>query len=204
MLKKFKIILALASLSISLCLMSNTYSRYVADTTSNVDVLLAKWQILVNDADITSNSNSNVTFTPVIEENANVAAGTVAPSSKGYFDINVNASNVNVSFRYAITLDIVNEAMPDLMITKYAIVPTDYVEGTALATTDIVNNVITNDMLLNGNTSFENFTVRVYFEWFEGTNENMNDVADTAVGTDAAINNTTFTINANIEFEQII
>ena len=39
--------------------MSNTYSRYVTGTTSNIDLSLAKWQILVNNQDIT-NQNQNI------------------------------------------------------------------------------------------------------------------------------------------------
>ena len=49
---KFKILAVLVSLSLTLCFMSNTYSRYVANTTGNVEVRFARWQILVNENDI--------------------------------------------------------------------------------------------------------------------------------------------------------
>ena len=83
MLKKVRFLLAFVALSICLCLMSSTYSRYVADTTSNVDVLFAKWQILVNTVDITDGNNSSVSFTPVMDANANVANNVIAPTSTG-------------------------------------------------------------------------------------------------------------------------
>ncbi len=206
MLKKVRFILAFMALSICLCLMSNTYSRYVASSTSNVDILFAKWQILVNDTDITNGTTSNISFVPTIEANSYIASNLVAPSSKGYFDIDINPANVDVSFKYTITLGIQNENIPDLMITKYAIVPNDYVDGDPLESNLIQNNEITANMLFDNNTpdfSFEPFTIRVYFEWFEGSfegsSETMNDEADTI----AASTNSTLTMTANISFEQI-
>ena len=119
MLKKVRVILLFVSLSICLCLMSSTYSRYVADATGNIEVLFANWQILVSNTDITNNSNPTIAFMPIIEENDYVASNTMAPSSKGYFDIDIDPTNVDVSFKYSINLEIENENMPDLMITKY-------------------------------------------------------------------------------------
>jgi hypothetical protein len=203
MLKKARLILVLISLSVCLCLMSSTYSRYVADTTGNINVLFAKWQILVNDSDVTSSSNSSITFTPTIEPNANVASNVIAPSSKGYYDIAIDPTNVDVSFSYSIDLGIDNENMPDLMITKYSIIPNSYVEGDILEVVNLSGNTITNTLNFNKDVPFEPFTIRVFFEWYEGENELMNDTADTTVGNTAATENTTFQMHANIAFEQV-
>jgi len=205
-LKKVRFILVLISFSVCLGLMSSTYSRYVADATSNIEVLFAKWQILVNSNDITSNSSSTITFVPVIEENNYVQSNTVAPSSKGYFDIVVDPSNVGVSFKYTINLAVTNENMPDLMITKYSIIPSTYIEGDPLEVTNLTDNTITNTLNFDKNITlfkFEPFTIRVYFEWYEGTSEAMTDDEDTAVGLSAATDNTKFKMTANITFEQI-
>lgn len=206
MLKKVRYILVFISLAISLCLMSSTYSRYVAGTTGNIDVLFAKWQILVNNTDVTSNSSSTITFAPVIEENQYVAANVIAPSSKGYFDININPTNVDVSFKYSINLGIQNETAPDIKITGYSIVPDTYVEGDPLEIFTLTENNITNTLNFDKNIEsfqFKAFTIRAYFEWYEGVNELMNDTADTAVGNLAATENTTIAMNASISFEQI-
>ncbi len=204
MLKKVKLILVLISLSIATCLMSNTYSRYVADTTGNIDALFSKWQIMVNSTDITNGNVSTIQFTPTIVANPNVAANTVAPSSTGYFDIVIDPSNVDLSFDYDITLSITNNNMPDLLLTKYAVLPTD---NSAITYTDLTDNLISSSMLYDNETenfSFKSFTIRVCFEWREGKDETMNDAADTLVGTTAATEDTSFTINANISFKQII
>lgn len=205
--KKICFILFLISCSFCLCYMSNTYSRYVTGTTSNIDMTFAKWQILVNNQDITNQNNSSISFVPTIEANVNTRTNTIAPTSKGYFDININPENVDVSFRYQIDLSVENEDIPDLMITKYAILENDYQEGDEVTYTAVVNNTITNDMLFNNSTpdfTFESFTVRIYFEWLEDEDETMDNEADTVIGVSAADDDVTFTINANTVFEQII
>ena len=203
MLKKFKVLILIASLAITLSLMSNTYSRYVASSNGNVEIEFAKWQLLVNNTDITTNTTSNISFEPTIEENINVAKDKVAPSSIGYFDVEIDPTNVDVSFNYTIDLNIENSDIPDLMITKYAIVPNDYLEGDKLTFENITDNSITNTVLYDQKT-FDKFTVRIYFQWMEGEDTTMTDAEDTVIGNNAAINDTSFTINANIKFEQII
>lgn len=200
MLKKFKILLVIISLAVSFSLISNTYSRYVASSEGNVEVEFAKWEILVNDTDITNNNSSSITFNPTIEQNTNVAEGKVAPSSTGYFDIAIDPTNVDVSFRYNISLDIDSEDIPDLIITKYAILDSNYSDGDTLTYNTISNGTITNTM--NYNNGFESFTIRVFFEWYEGANESMSDAADSTIGSNA--DNIDFTIDANIRFEQVI
>ncbi len=199
---KFKILMVISSLAFTLSLMSNTYSRYVADVDGDIELLFAKWQILVNDSDITNNTTTSINITPVMEENINVADNTIAPSSKGYFDIEVDPSNVGVSFNYNITLDVVNENLPDLIISKYAILDSDYIEGDQITTTTILNNII------NGTVDYtdtlEPFKIRVYFEWYEGADEVMDDTTDTNIGYEATLNDTSLLVNATISFEQKI
>ncbi len=200
---KFKILLVISSLALTLSLMSNTYSRYVADVDSNIDLLFAKWQILVNENDITNNTTTSINITPVMEENVNVAENTVAPSSKGYFDIDIDPSNAGVSFDYSINLNIEDENMPDLMISKYAVLDKDYNEGDQITTTTILNNTIDGTVDYNA-TAHEPFTVRVFFEWYEGVDEKMDDEADTNIGYEAALNDKSLLVNASISFNQKI
>lgn len=205
--KKFKILLLLISSSLTLGLMSNTYSRYVANTTGDVELAFAKWQILLNNEDITNGATSTLDITPVIEENQNIENNTIAPSSKGYFDVNIDPSNVGVSFNYKVDLKVLNEDMPDLMITKYAILDKDYIDGDEITTTNIENNIINGTLDFDKETEnykFEPFTIRVYFEWYEGLDEQMNDEQDSKIGNDASINDTKLQIQATINFEQKI
>lgn len=208
MLKKVCFIFLLISASVCVSLMSSTYSRYVADTTGNIDISFAKWQILVNESDIINEKDSTITFTPIVVENENVAANTFAPSSKGYIDIEIDPTNVEVSFNYKINLSVDSKDVTDLKITEYAIAETDSIEDEEdLEFVELEENAITNDMIFNNKTKdfkFEKFIVRIYFEWIEGENETMDDEADSLVGNAAATSDLTFKVNANITFEQII
>lgn len=190
--KKIKIILLLLSLSLTMAFMSDTYSRYVADTTGDVEVQFAKWQILVNEEDITSGEKKSIDLQPVVIENEHVAADTFAPSSEGYFDIAVDPSNINVSFGYTISLEVLNKDMPDLMITQYSLLDEVGVEGeknnidSTSNVNGVIENAITKQVLYNKDEPFKPFTIRIYFEWFEGEGEQQDDDADTLIGVNAS------------------
>lgn len=209
---RIKILLVFIPLSFLFCFMSNTYSRYVADATGNLKMSFAQWQILINNEDITNNKSASIVLTPVIDENNNVKNNKIAPSSTGYFDISIDPSNVDVSFNYNITLNVLNENMPDLMITKYAILKNDFDEKKdTIDYNEIENNLISGSLDLKDITvatnsdeieepSFEPFTIRICFEWYEGKDEKMNDEADTLIALDAE--NNELEIEAKIKFEQ--
>lgn len=202
MIKKLKVLMVLVSLSLTLGLMSHTYSRYVAGATNNIKIQFSKWEIKVNNTDISNGSSSTILLEPIMDENENIAANTIAPSSTGYFDIAIDPTNVEVSFNYTVTIDVINENIPDLIISKYAILDNTYQEGDTIQTTSLTSDGIIGTFNYNENTPFEPFTIRVFFEWYEGTNETMNNESDTLIGNDAAINNTELQINATISFEQ--
>ena len=222
---RVKVLGALVPVCLLLCFMSNTYSRYVADTTGNLKMSFAQWQILVNKEDITNSATSSVVLTPIIDENQYIETNKIAPSSTGYFDISIDPSNVDVSFNYAITLDVVNEDVPDLMITKYAILDSDYKEGSTITYNNVVDNIIrgsldvekittsgdeiiasNSDEIIASNSdeiyvsNFKPFVVRIYFEWYEGNDEKMDDEEDSLIGNGAETSN--LEINAQIKFEQ--
>lgn len=208
---RIKILMIFIPLSLSLCFMSNTYSRYVANTTGNVKMSFAQWQILINNEDITNNSSSSIVLTPVIDANSYIKSNKIAPSSTGYFDISIDPSNVDVSFDYSISLDVVNENIPDLMITKYAILANNFDEKKDTITyKNIENNLISGTLDIKDITAtdsdeietskFEPFTIRICFEWYEGQDEKMNDETDTLIALDAE--NNKLEIKAEIKFEQ--
>ena len=82
--------------------------------------------------------------------------------------------------------------MPDLMITQYSYLDKDGVEGDKnnIDNTNNVNGLIENaikeQVLYDKEKPFEPFTIRIYFEWFEGEGEKQDDKADTVIGMNAA------------------
>lgn len=203
---RLKILFILITLAVTVSLMSSTYSRYVADTTGNLVGQFANWKILVNENDITSGNVSSIELTPVILENSNVASNKIAPSSEGYFDIVVDASNVEVSFDYEITLDVLNENIPDLLVSEYSIINSEVNEKDNVVKNSILDNKIVGTMKYVNPASgsddvftFKPFTIRVFFEWYDGETATMSDEMDTVIGTSE---NEELQIQANIKFVQ--
>ena len=188
--KRIKILIAFVALAFSLSIISTTYSRYVADANGDVALTFAKWQILVNEEDITSGNVESIDITPTIVENDNVASGKLAPSSLGYYDIEIDVSNVETSFDMHITLD--NDDMADLKITSYSIDDGEEI--------DIEDGQI--DESFDYDDDLETINIRIYFEWYDvddGDSE-MDNEDDTAF----VSNNEEITITTNLSFEQRI
>lgn len=205
---KFKIRLLLFVLFLSLFLVAakSTYARYATSTTGEANLNMAQWQISVNNQNITENYNTQLSFTPVIEENENVKSGTVAPGFTGYFDIQINPEKVDVSFSYNIMLQLPEDSVvSDLKITHYAIIPSGQDDNSIQKipyTGSSIENVLKYDNQTS-NFKFSPFTVRVYFEWYDGQDNLMDDAADTEVS--QKVNNSedvNFNILANLSFKQ--
>lgn len=203
---KVKLVLFLLFLSLFLVTAKNTYARYAAASTGIAQLDMAQWQISVNNQNITENYNTQLSFTPIIEENKNVKAGTVAPGTTGYFDIQINPEKVDVSFSYDIMLQLPdNVAVSDLKITYYSIVQqgqsadeTEKIPFTGTA----IKNVLTYDNS-TPDFKFSPFIVRIYFEWYDGSDNLMDDTEDTKVGQMAAESEElNFNILASISFKQ--
>ena len=196
---KFKILIVLSLMGFSLSIMSNTYSRYVANTTGDIAMAFSKWQILVNNFDIENSNSTSVDITPTILENENVANNKLAPTSKGYFDIEINPTAVQVSFNYNIKI-LKDNNMPDLIIDKYAIIVDN--NENDLIYNDILDNEISDSCIFEDKEdfSFKPFTIRVFFEWYDGNDNLMNDTDDTNLVNE----NESINIKANIQFEQKI
>ena len=141
------------------------------------------------------------------DNNEYVNENAIAPSTEGYFDIKIDPTNVGLSFKYNIDFEIENKDIPDLMISKYAIIPNDFQEGVDTITyTTLDTNIITNELIFDKEKTefqFEPFTVRLWFEWYEGEGEQMLDEDDAEIGSVAALETTKFRMIANIKFEQI-
>lgn len=187
---RIKILICFIAVAFLLSVMSSTYSRYVADANGDVSLAFAKWQILINGEDITSGNVRTLNITPNILENDNVAAGKLAPSSLGYYDIEIDATNVETSFDLHLTLD--NEEMADLKISSYSIDGEDPIE--------IEGNQIDEEFDYSED-GFGVITIRIYFEWYDiEDDEEMDDEEDNSYANE----HDSITITTNLSFEQRI
>lgn len=203
---KIRLLLFLLFLGLFLTTAKATYARYATATTGTTNLNMAQWQISINNQNITENYNTQLTFTPVMEENENVKAGTIAPGSSGYFDIQINPEKVDVSFSYDIMLQLPEDSIvSDLKITNYAIIQQGQ-EDEQIQKVPYTGTSIQNVMKYENQTEhfkFSPFTVRIFFEWYDGQDNLMNDSEDTQASQIASSDeDVSFNILASLSFKQ--
>lgn len=166
--RKIALFVALMSLFFSISLIQSTYAKYVSSATNNTNITIARWNILVNNQDVVSNSNFVNNITPVFTGNTNVADGKIAPTAIGYYDITIDASNTDVSLSYTVSIEESElNTVTDIEVYSYTIgsVTTDY-------TVPITGQIKHND-------TNKTATIRFNVRWKDGTGETMNNAADT-------------------------
>ena len=165
---KNKIIYVLCAIMIfaSIYEITDTYGLFESNKTKLVDNPIASWNILINN----SNLNQNKTFTInnfQIDENTTVKNGRIAPGTTGYFDIEIDPSDTDVSILYDITFDC--SKLPSNLTVEsieetngYTIVRTDaYTYSNIITLTNIKNGVKNN--------------IRVHIKWQNVEEQNQND-----------------------------
>ena len=169
-LKKLYLLLALASLLLLVSVIQNTYAKYISKATANSNFTIASWNFKVNNQDINANSNFSNVIVPVFENNPNIKDNVIAPTSEGYFDINIDHSNVDVSFTEKINLNL-SEAntVSDLKITGYAINDGSIIEFNG--------NEISTDCLLSDDVKINKY--RFYVTWIDNDGQTMQNKDDT-------------------------
>lgn len=226
--KEFKIFLLIISTFVLLSNVNIAYSRYVNSATADTNTEVKRWEIAINNQAITyeDHNNKTIELEPVIDQSSYVRNGYLAPNSTGYFDLLIDASLVNISYQYTLSISKTNVSysgesqcyqtnsdgttvtcnMNNLKITGYRIMP--IVNGTPSSTgtslVSISNNTasITGTQIYGASTWKSKYNIRVYFKWENGAN-NTTDVSDTGIGLRAANGNAIdFHINASINFTQ--
>lgn len=190
--KKWHLVLAICALILCITQIQQTYAKYLDTKEGDTDFTIAKWKILVNQQDITEASTMSSLITPVYIENEHMKEGVIAPEREGYFDLVIDSSNTEVSFRYDISVtSSENSSVNDLIITGYSLNDSEIIP-----VSDQLNNL--SNVIYYTDTNKEN-KIRIYFKWRDGTGENMNNEADT----NASIQGVNAKLKANITFTQI-
>ena len=190
--KHFIYILAFLSFVLCIFFIQESYAKYLTSTSENASINVAMWRILVNKKDIREGNTADAVIVPVFDGNENIASGIIAPTSEGYFDLVIDATEADVSFKYNINFSVNdNSAVSDLVATKYSI------NNGAIIDLDRDNQSITNEVLQANNTA--PIYIRVYVIWDDGENSTMDNTADT----EATKNGKTAKMNVNLSFIQL-
>jgi hypothetical protein len=179
--KYILLLLSFISLYVTICLATETYAKYVSNATSTSSTSIARWRILVNDEDITTGATSTSLITPVFPGSNNISSNVIAPNAEGYFDLVLDATNVDVSFRYEITVE-PNEDSPvtELVATRYQI------NGEEAIDFEEDENTLEGSMTLDR--TDRTLNIRVYIKWDDSLNlmTNAQDT-NTTVGDQAGL-----------------
>lgn len=174
-------------------LFQTSLAKYRKQVTGNIDLQIAKWNIKINDEDVENKSVLTNNIIPVFEGNEYTKDSVIAPGSKGYCDIIIDATNVDVDFTYELGISIGEEnQISDLRTSGYTINPTDTTEDVV---TELSGEAIKGEIAHNTKQT----KIRLYFEWYDEADNNMDNKADTDVAIDE---NSKAVIAASIRFSQ--
>ena len=191
--KKYYIYI-LAFLSLILCFFSiqESYAKYLSSIKENTEINVARWRILVNNDDIRNNSSTTTSIVPVFPGNEHIASGIIAPTSEGYFDLVIDATSADVSFKYTINLSVSSDSsVKDLYAFKYNIN-----DGNDIAL-DKSNQKIENTVLHTTNT--DTIKIRIYVVWDDSDSASMDNSEDT----NATMSGTPAKMDVDLSFIQV-
>ena len=192
---KKKFMLLLIGIFICLLLFSiiQIYAKYLTSSTGKTNLTIAKWNIIVNKKSIKNNSDISSEIVPVFEGNDNISAGIIAPTATGYFDLDFDFKDADVSFKYEINVSAAeNSSVKDLVVTGYSV---DDGETISFETFD---QPISDTILLNSD--IKQRKIRVYILWNDDAEtETMSNEDDTA----SAITDTPALLSVNISITQV-
>lgn len=192
--KNYKKFIILIILILILCLvffLIQIFAKYLTSATGNTSMNVARWNILVNNTSIKNNTDISNTLVPVFPGNDNIASGIIAPTAEGYFDLNFDFKDADVSFEYEISTTVdANSSVKDLVLTGYTIDDGEKIEFSN-------NHSIKDTILLTDNVDTRK--IRVFVTWDDGQNSTMDNEADTL----ATTSNNPALLHVNISFTQI-
>lgn len=195
--KKFICLLACLSALISIYFVSDIYAKYRTSAQGSTNIPIARWNIKVNNTVVKNNSSLESFITPVFPGSEHIASNILAPTAEGYFDLNLDFTDADVSFSYDISISpSETSSVSDLVIKGFAV------------DTDIENNNITyfdsDTKTISGRINLaDNITsrvIRVYILWDDTSDTTlMNNVDDTQATLDSS---GPAVLDVNISFTQ--
>lgn len=169
-----------------------TYAKYLTSANGQGNIAIAKWNISVNNLSVKNNSDISSTLKPYFPGNEHIAANIVAPNAEGYFDLDLNFSNVDVSFEYTISVIPSEESIvKDLVATSYKIDNGEIIN---------LNSETSITKVINLNTKPNSQNVRIFIKWIDDDNSTMNNADDTLA---ANSSNPVALLKVTVSFKQI-
>ena len=189
--KKFILLIILILILLLVFFLIQIFAKYLTSASGDTSMNIARWNILVNDISIKENTDITNTLSPVFPGNENIAPNIIAPTAEGYFDLNFDFSDADVSFEYEITTTVdPNSSVKDLVVTGYSVDDGQKVE--------LTNNSSIKDTILLTDT-INTRKIRVFVKWNDGDNASMDNSQDTIATTSGK----PALLKVNVSFTQI-
>lgn len=168
-------IMCIISILITIFSIQRTYAKYFEKVDTRYQTNIKRWLINVNTYNIHEMSELNQVMQPVIVDDENMNNNnTLVPGRKGYFEMLIDYSAVDLAFEYEFYIEQLNKKqLEDFEIYGYEVIDAD---GTSTVTeTKEIKGVIdpTTEVDSNGDKKRE---IRVLFRW----NDENADTADSA------------------------
>ena len=200
--------LLLALTLITTCFVGGTFAKYTSSVAPSDTAKVAKWQIEVNDTDVTV-ADPQVTFdlfqdTVLDTNDTDVEADVkqsntlIAPGTAGHFDIKVeNLSEVNAEFTIAFKEEVTGNGGTDLPIEYQIVAKGSPADGGAWEDDISQLNTAVDSIAMEGGSN--EYTVHWRWDFADGTN----DVNDTKLGVAAAQGEVSVKVTATITVDQV-
>lgn len=111
---KLKILrlLFIISLIITIFFINTTYAKYYEQLKTNYELAgIKRWKVKINNIDIYEEKNLNEILQPYIIENENAKENILVPGSEGYFEIEIDYTEVDLVFTANFTIEQITEPM---------------------------------------------------------------------------------------------
>lgn len=151
----------------------DSYGIFESNIKSDAESSLSKWQILINESQITGETNTFTIDQVYWEPNTGVASGKAAPGLSGYFEIIIDPTGSEVSVEYEITLDFLN--LNNNMIYITSVKDENDVPLTLIDVNKYYGMIPLSNILLN-----EVKTIKVEFIW--ENDEDNNEIDSSYIG----------------------
>ena len=169
--KKFLIFLSLLSSIITIYETAKTYAVFYSESLGILNKDIAKWQIVINDTDIVSETIESFEINKLNAENSESTNGKLAPGMEGSFEIVIEPKTTQVSVRYDIVIDTSNLLGTDIKLISVE----ETEEESAIIKTDI--DTYTGIIPLSDITEGYLHNIKIVFCWEEdGENEEYVEV----------------------------
>ncbi|MBQ6477482.1 MAG: hypothetical protein IJI43_03515 [Bacilli bacterium] len=153
-------------------LFRTSFAKYKKEVIGKVNADVADWTIKINTEDIRGKRVLTNAITPTFEGDTYTKANVVAPGSTGYFDLDIDATNADVSFNYTITATTASESdVSDIIIERYKI--NDAGEVAYNSAAGITGTITRNT---------PSTRIKVFIKWNDTGTQSMDNEADTTAG----------------------